>query len=101
MKTPTNLTFDIRDVPFSVRGAWLNLSPVVGLHTTADTIHLVAHKNGMHGVLAILPHRGEEPGGTTWLAEAARLTWRSPDGAQAAASFDGTAAIRLRGTGLS
>jgi glycogen debranching enzyme len=100
MTTPTNLTFDIRDVPFSVRGAWLNLSPVVGLHTTADTIHLVAHKNGMHGVLALQSHRGEQPVGTTWVAEAARLTWRAPDGAHAAATFDGTAAIRLRGAGL-
>ena len=32
MPTPEKVGFDIRDIPFSVRGAWLNLSPVVALH---------------------------------------------------------------------
>src|SRR4051794_39812793 len=100
MTTRNAVTFDIRDIPFSVRGAWINLSPVVALHTTAEAVHLVAHKNGMHGLLALQPQRDERPVETTWLAEAARFTWRSDDGAEVAAAFDGTSAIRLRGAGL-
>jgi len=98
--TPEKVGFDIRDIPFSVRGAWLNLSPVVALHTTADTIHLVAHQNGMHAVLALQPQREGRAVETTWRADAARFTWQSPEGEQVAATFDGTAAIRLRGAGL-
>src|SRR4051794_8064529 len=100
MTPPETVRFDIHDIPFSMRGAWLNLSPVVGLHTKVDTIHLVAHKNGMHGVLAMQPQRGARAVETTWLAEAARFTWRASDESQVAAAFDGTSAIRLRGTGL-
>jgi len=100
MTTPATVTFDIRDIPFSVRGAWVNLSPVVALHTTAEVIHLVAHKNGMHGLLALQPCRDEGPVETTWHAEAARFTWRSDDESVVAAAFDGTSAIRLRGAGL-
>src|SRR4051812_8096803 len=98
--TPETVTFDIRDIPFSVRGAWLNLSPVVGLHTTVDTVHLVAHTNGMHGVLALQPHRDQGPVETTWVAEPARLSWRADDGARVAAAFEGPSAIRLRGDRL-
>src|SRR5690606_12572807 len=47
--------FDIRDIPFSRRGSWLNLSPVVGLHRTARDIPLVSHVTGMHAVLALRP----------------------------------------------
>ena len=45
--TPTSRlpAFDVRDIPFSVRGSWLNLSPVVALHTRTDAIHLVSHRN--------------------------------------------------------
>ena len=38
--------FDVRAIPFSTRGAWLNISPVIGLHEYADDLHLVAHRNG-------------------------------------------------------
>jgi glycogen debranching enzyme len=100
MATPQTVTFDIRDIPFSARGAWVNLSPVVALHTEADTIHLVAHKNGMHGVLAMQPHRADRSAETTWVAEAARFTWQGPDETHVAATFDGPSAIRLRGAGL-
>ena len=33
--------FDIHEIPFSTRGAWFNLSPVTGLHTHSDRVHLV------------------------------------------------------------
>jgi len=54
-------TFDVRDVPFSVRGSWLDLSPVVGLHTRHDDVHLVSHRNGMHAVLRCEPVAGPAP----------------------------------------
>ena len=47
--------FDVREIPFSVRGSWLNLSPVVALHSHADAVHLVSHRNGMHAVLRCEP----------------------------------------------
>ena len=44
--TDCEVRFDIREIPFSRRGSWLNLSPVVAAHTTTDTVHLVSHRNG-------------------------------------------------------
>ena len=49
---PDRVTFDIREVPFSRRGCWLNLSPVVAPHRTSDRAHLVSHRNGFHAVVA-------------------------------------------------
>jgi glycogen debranching enzyme len=91
--------FDIREIPFSRRGSWLNLSPVVAAHTTTDTIHLVSHRNGLHGVLALQPERGGAPVHTTWSADPAMFRWASKEGA-VEAGFAGRDAIRLRGTGL-
>ncbi|MBD8057489.1 glycogen debranching protein [Cellulomonas sp. JH27-2] len=90
-------TFDVREIPFSVRGSWLNLSPVVALHTHADAVHLVSHRNGMHAVL-----RCEvvgAPDDVTWHADAATFTWRSGAGTVTAV-FDGLRTLRLRGEGL-
>lgn len=92
--------FDIREVPFSRRGSWLDLSPVTGLHTLADDIHLVSHVHGMHAVLALVPERGGVRVTTSWEAEAATLTWRAADGGTVEAVFEDTTAIRLRGRGL-
>ena len=41
--TTTLPAFDVREIPFSRRGSWVNLSPVVGLHRTGDDIHVVAN----------------------------------------------------------
>jgi len=90
-------TFDIREIPFSVRGSWLNLSPVVALHTHSDAVHLVSHRNGMHAVL-----RCDVVGASdevTWHADAATFTWRAGAGAVTAV-FDGLRTLRLRGEGL-
>ncbi len=65
---PASLTFDLREIPFSTRGSWLDLSPVTALHTTSDAVHLVSHRNGMHGVLRLEPVRGGEVVATTWIA---------------------------------
>ena len=101
---PESPTFDIREIPFSCRGSWLNLSPVVALDTRKDAIHLVSHKNGMHGVLALQPQVAREPVDTEWHAEATLLTWSSTDdavgGATVEAVFDRTEAVRLRGVGM-
>jgi glycogen debranching enzyme len=99
--TPEPTAFDIREIPFSCRGAWLNLSPVVGLRETSDAIHLVSHVNGMHAVLALRPERGGDAAATTWHAEAAQFSWRTADeGDEISAVFDGVATLRLRGRGL-
>ncbi|HWJ85223.1 MAG TPA: glycogen debranching protein [Cellulomonas sp.] len=89
-------TFDIREIPFSVRGSWLNLSPVVALHARADAVHLVSHRNGMHAVLRCEPLAG---GDVEWLADAATFAWRSGAGV-VDATFDGLRTLRLRGRGL-
>ena len=97
--TSTEAAFDVREIPFSRRGSWLDLSPVVALHTRTDTIHLVSHRNGFHGVLALRPERDGLPVETTWSADPALLTWAREDG-RVEAAFAGTDAVRLRGSGL-
>ncbi|HYF72889.1 MAG TPA: trehalase family glycosidase [Nocardioides sp.] len=97
--SPT-VSFDVRQIPFSTRGSWLDVSPVVALHTRADDLHLVSHTNGMHAVLSLRPTLGGAHVDTEWLATPAELTWRSADGGQVRAAFDGTSAVRLRGSGL-
>jgi glycogen debranching enzyme len=100
---PTALTdsprFDVREIPFSIRGSWLDLSPVVGLHTHADDIHLVSHQTGMHGVLALVPQAAGRRVETELAATPSVLRWRHGQG-RIEATFDGTEAVRLRGTEL-
>lgn len=97
--TSTEAAFDVREIPFSRRGSWLDLSPVVALHTRTDTIHLVSHRNGFHGVLALRPERDGLPVETTWSADPAVLTWAREDG-RVEAAFTDIDAVRLRGSGL-
>ena len=88
--------FDIRTMPFSRRGSWLDLSPVVGLHDTRDDIHLVSHQTGMHPILRI-----EVRGATTpeCRADPSRLTW-STAGGFVQAAFETPDTVRLRGEGV-
>ena len=65
---PASLTFDLREIPFSTRGSWLDLSPVTALHTTTDAVHLVSHRNGMHGVLRLEPVRDGAVADAAWHA---------------------------------
>lgn len=88
--------FDVRQIPFSVRGSWLNLSPVVALHTRSDRIHVVSHRNGMHAVLRCEPVTTAR---VEWAADPATLTWRA-GGATVRAVFVGPRTLRLRGEGL-
>jgi glycogen debranching enzyme len=91
--------FDVTEIPFSIRGSWLDLSPVVGLHTHADDIHLVSHQNGLHGVLALVPRHEGERVQAELSASPSVLRWRHGHG-RIEATFDGTQAVRMRGTGL-
>lgn len=116
-------SFDVREIPFSARGSWLDLSPVVALHTTADDVHLVSHQTGMHPVLRLVPTGPPVASGTAptpvptpvptsvptpvptrWEADPSVLRWVREGGAQGKgvveAAFDGTDAVRLRGSGL-
>lgn len=91
--------FDLAEIPFSTRGAWTDVSPVVGLHETADHLHLVSHRNGLTGVLQLsLWVRGREVE-VPVVADSSVLTWSSPDGTVEAV-HDGPEALRFRGGGL-
>lgn len=96
---PANLTFDLREIPFSTRGSWLNLSPVTALHTRTDAVHLVSHRNGMHAVLRLDPIVDGELREVTWTATPSVFTWRAGQGGVEAA-FESTDCVRLRGVGL-
>jgi glycogen debranching enzyme len=91
--------FDVREIPFSIRGSWLDLSPVVGLHTHRDDIHVVSHQTGIHGVLALQPQLAGQRVETKLAATPSVLRWRHPHG-RIEATFDGPDTIRLRGTDL-
>ncbi|MEU0315476.1 hypothetical protein [Nocardioides sp. NPDC006273] len=97
--TSTEAAFDVREIPFSRRGSWLDLSPVIALHTRTDTIHLVSHRNGFHGVLTLRPEDDGRPVETVWSAGPAVLTWTAERG-RVEAAFAGPDAVRFRGSGL-
>ncbi|MFF3708006.1 amylo-alpha-1,6-glucosidase [Streptomyces phaeochromogenes] len=92
--------FSLHDIPFSTRGSWFDISPVLAERTYAEDLHLVSHQNGMHGVLRIVPvdaTTGERvetrveatPGLLSWTHEGGRidLAYEAPD------------TVRLRGQG--
>src|SRR4051812_34316376 len=92
--------FDIRSIPFSARGAWFNLSTTVGLHVKSESVHLVSHRNGIHGVLVLTPSRDGAVVATDWIAQPSRFSWVADGGGSVAAVFDGAEVLRLRGDGL-
>lgn len=93
-------TFDVREIPFSYRGSWLDLSPVVGLHRHADDVHLVSHVNGMHAVLSLVPTIGGRRVDATTHGDAASLTWSVGGEAVAEALFASTDVVRIAGGGV-
>ena len=100
VRATSRLVFDIREIPFSYRGSWLNLSRVTGLRTSGSDIHLVSHTNGMHAVLTMEPIADGAPVEATWHAEPGSFRWTTGDGASVAAAFDGPTVLRIRGRGL-
>src|SRR5690348_6353595 len=73
---PQSPTFSVSEIPFSYRGSWFDISPVIAEQTYADDLHLVSHQNGLHPVLRFEPRCGDGPAGTTTTATPALLRWR-------------------------
>ncbi|MBF4572064.1 glycogen debranching protein [Herbiconiux sp. VKM Ac-1786] len=96
MSRPSSLDFDVRQIPFSRRRSWLDISPVVGLHTVREQLHLVSHRTGMHPIFAFEPTLPV----VTVEAGPARLSWVAADDARVDAVFESESAVRLRGRGL-
>jgi glycogen debranching enzyme len=88
------MDFDLREIPFSRRGSWLALSPVIAYDVVADDVHLVTHQTRQVGVLALRPSEPAEVIGTPEV-----LRWESTGG-RAEAVFEAPDAVRLRGRGL-
>jgi glycogen debranching enzyme len=91
--------FDVRSIPFSARGAWMNISPVIGLHQYADDLHLISHRNGLTPILRLRPLIEDAFVEPTTEATSSVLTWKSQDG-RIEAVFDGPERLRLRGRSL-
>ncbi|HEV2782617.1 MAG TPA: trehalase family glycosidase [Actinophytocola sp.] len=91
--------FSVREIPFSHRGSWFGLSPVVALATCADDLHLVSHRNGMHAVLRLVPTLGEARVPTEVTANPQVLIWSAGRGLVAAA-YESPSSLRIRGHGL-
>ncbi|MBB3157323.1 hypothetical protein FHS07_001007 [Microbacterium proteolyticum] len=90
--------FPLRHVPFSRRGSWLNLSPVVATHRTVDDVHLVSHRTGMHPVLSLVPQSEADAASGRWSvsADAASVRW-SNGSLRVQAVFAAPDTLRLRG----
>ncbi|MFI9638663.1 amylo-alpha-1,6-glucosidase [Micromonospora sp. NPDC051925] len=91
---PSGPEFSIQDIPFSYRGSWLNISPVVAENAYADDLHLVSHQTGLHPVLRLAPDAD-----STVVATPALLTWRSGEG-RIEVGYQGPDTLRMRGRGL-
>ncbi len=91
--------FDVRSIPFSTRGAWLNISPVIGLHQYAEDLHLVSHRGGLTPILRLRTSSEDALVESTIEATSSVLTWKSRDG-RIEAVFDGPERLRLRGRSL-
>ncbi|MGC4938790.1 amylo-alpha-1,6-glucosidase [Kribbella sp. DT2] len=88
------MDFDLREIPFSRRGSWLALSPVIAYGVVADDVHLVTHQTKQVGVLALKPSEATEvvaaPEVLRWEAAAGRIE----------AVFETVDTVRFRGRGL-
>ena len=91
--------FSVREIPFSHRGSWFDLSPVVGLATYAEDLHLVSHRNGMHAVLRLTPVSEGARVPTDVTATPSVLTWAAGRG-RVEAAFESPSVLRISGRGL-
>jgi glycogen debranching enzyme len=91
--------FSVREIPFSHRGSWFGLSPVVGVATYAEDLHLVSHRHGMHAVLRLVPVLGGTRVPTELTANPAMLTWSAGRG-RVMAAFESPSSLRITGQGL-
>lgn len=88
------MDFDLREIPFSRRGSWLALSPVIAYGVVADDVHLVTHQTKHVGVLALKPSGPTEVVGTPEV-----LRWEAAAG-RIEAVFETVDTVRFRGQGL-
>ena len=99
MQLTTDVDLDIDEVPFSARGAWLDLSRIVGLNRHADDIHLVTHQTGMHPIFRLVAQTEPKAVAVRVILKPHVLSWVSDTGTVDAV-FDGPTAIRFKGNGL-
>ena len=92
-------TFSVHEIPFSYRGSWFGISPVVAEKTYAEDLHLVSHRTGMHAVLRFEPRGGGRRVEPVVTAEPALLRWRH-DAGLIELAYQDAGTVRLRGTGL-
>ena len=95
----TVATFAIQEIPFSYRGSWFDISPVIAEKTCAEDLHLVSHQTGMHPVLRFEARRGGARVEPVVVATPTRLSWRHSSGGIDVV-YQSRDTIRLRGTGL-
>jgi hypothetical protein len=88
---PTGPTFPIQDIPFSYRGSWFGISPVVAEKTFANDLYLVSHQNGLHPVLRFTPSSA-----TAVVATPALLAWEHDTG-RIELVYERPDTVRLRG----
>src|SRR3954452_2737408 len=99
MPDTTSLRFDVREIPFSRRGSWLDISPVVALHTVRDDLHLVTHQTGMHAVLRLVAEREGARLPLDFEASPSVLAWTEDGRPVVRAAFEGLDTVRLTGEG--
>ena len=93
------LEYSLDEVPFSMRGSWLSVSPVTGLHTRSTLVHLVSHQTGMHPILSMQPLHAGVPVDVPPTATPHLLRWQTDVGFVEVAFAD-VDTLRLRGEGL-
>ncbi|MEU8234666.1 trehalase family glycosidase [Actinoplanes sp. NPDC048967] len=92
-------TFSVRDIPFSHRESWFDISPVIAEQTYAEDLHLVSHRSGMHAVLRFEARSAGERVDAPVSATPSRLRWEHPSG-HVDLVYENADTIRVRGTGL-
>ncbi|MEV7971145.1 trehalase family glycosidase [Sphaerisporangium sp. NPDC088356] len=91
--------FSPREIPFSFRGSWFDLSPVIGEKAYAQDVHLVSHQTGMHPILRLIPTAKGARTETAITAAPQRLTW-ARDAGRIDAAYESPDTVRMRGVGL-
>ncbi|MCX4977085.1 amylo-alpha-1,6-glucosidase [Streptomyces sp. NBC_00620] len=98
---PSGPAFSVHDIPFSTRGSWFGISPVVAEKTIAEDLHLVSHQHGMHAVLRLLPldlPTGDRAA-TRPHATPSLLSWIGAEG-RIDLAYESPDTVRLRGDGM-
>jgi glycogen debranching enzyme len=90
---PTAMKFPIQDIPFSYRGSWFDISPVIAENTVADDLHLVSHQTGMHPILRFTLAERSVVTATPTL-----LTWENSAG-RVELAYERADTVRIRGGG--